>query len=306
MIQREKLYYQMALVRRFEERVLELFSQGELFGTTHCCIGQEANAVAVLSHLRDEDIVVSNHRCHGHYLVRTGDVQGLMAEMMGREGGVCGGRGGSQHLHKDNFYTNGVQGSMVPIAAGMAYAEKKKGSRAIAVLFIGDGTFGEGTVYETFNLISLWEVPLLVVVENNGYAQTTPVALGVAGSIVDRAKAFALSASEIESDDAEELYDRFGQIVQTVRERSQPHVEIVHTYRLCNHSKGDDYRSPMELAARRARDPLKLLGERLSMERRSEIEKAVSERIAEAEATARKMPFPRLAERRDELQLQRA
>lgn len=293
---REHFYYQMVSVRRFEERVFELFAKGELFGTTHCYIGQEANAVAVLNHLRDDDIIVSNHRCHGHYLVRTGDVQGLMAELMGRVGGVCGGRGGSQHLCKGNFYTSGVQGSTVPIAAGMAYAEKKKGTGAIVVLFIGDGTFGQGTVYETFNMISLWQAPLLVVVENNRYAQTTALGLNFAGSFLGRAKAFGLSASEIESNDVEELYHRFGQIIQMVRGESRPYVEVIHTYRLCPHSKSDDHRPQAEIEAWRAKDPLKILGHRILPERKLELEKRACDRINEAEAVVREMRFPTLGQ----------
>lgn len=296
LLQREHFYYQMKLVRCFEERVFKLFSEGKLFGTTHCYIGQEANAVAVLNHLRDGDIVVSNHRCHGHYLVRTGNVEGLMAELMGRTGGVCGGRGGSQHLCDGNFYTNGVQGSTVPIAAGMAYAEKKKRTGAIVILFVGDGTFGQGTVYETFNMISLWQVPLLVVVENNWYAQTTPLALNFAGSFLERAQAFDIAAGEIESNDIEELYDRFGCLIQGVRDQGRPHVEIINTYRLCPHSKGDDYRSADEIKTWRAKDQLEVLGQRIAQERRLEIDKAVCDKIDQAEEMARQMKFPTLGE----------
>lgn len=290
----EKFYYQMILVRRFEERVLELFASGKLFGTTHCYIGQEANAVAVLNHLQANDVVVSNHRCHGHYLVRTGNVQGLLAELMGKTGGICGGRGGSQHLCDGNFYTNGVQGSTVPIAAGMAYAEKKKRTDVIAVVFIGDGTFGQGVVYETFNMISLWKIPLLVVVENNRYAQTTPLALNFAGSFPARAEAFGLSVGEIESTDVEELYPRFGQIINMVRDKSSPHVEIIHTYRHCPHSKGDDHRPQAEIEGWRARDPLKIFGQRISSEKKIEIEKRAREKIEQAEEIVSKMPFPTL------------
>lgn len=291
---REQFYYQIYLVRCFEERIFELFAKGELFGTTHGYIGQEANAVAVINHLQEKDIIVSNHRCHGHFLVRTGDVEGLMAEMMGKEGGVCGGRGGSQHLCSKNFYTNGVQGSTVPIAAGMAYAEKLKKAGAFAVLFIGDGTLGEGTVYETFNMLSLWKVPLLVVVENNRYAQTTPLSLNFAGSFLDRAKAFDISAGDFESNDAEELYQHFGPLVRMVREKTCPHVEIIHTYRLCGHSKGDDYRPKDEVEFWRSKDPLTIMGKRLSQERRKDLERSVDDRISQAEKLVREMAFSSL------------
>ncbi|RLC82171.1 MAG: thiamine pyrophosphate-dependent dehydrogenase E1 component subunit alpha [Chloroflexi bacterium] len=303
---RERFYYQMTLIRRFEERVFELFADGELFGTTHTYIGQEANAVAVLNHLQDDDIVVSNHRCHGHYLARTGDVEGLLAELMGKTGGVCGGRGGSQHLCNGSFYTNGVQGSTVPIAAGMAYVEKMKGTDAITVLFVGDGTFGQGTVYETFNLASLWQVPLLIVVENNRYAQTTPLDLNFAGSFVARARAFDLSVAEIESNDVEKLYHRFGHVMKNIRTRKKPHVEIIHTYRLCPHSKGDDYRPSQELEEWQAKDPLKILGQRIASEDKQETERQVCARIEQAEDKVREMPFPTLEKQASHIQVRGA
>src|SRR3990167_5669330 len=180
----------MLLIRRFEERVLELFSEGVLSGTTHTCIGQEAIPVVVMEHLQPQDIIWSNHRGHGHYIARTGDIKGLLAEIMGLPEGVCGGRGGSQHLCNGNFYSNGVLGSTAPIAAGMALAEKERKSDAIVVLFLGDGAFGEGVVYETLNLIALWHLPVLVVVEDNGYAQTTPGHLARAGTFSGRFDSF--------------------------------------------------------------------------------------------------------------------
>ena len=293
----ERFYYQMALVRAFEERMFELFSTGELSGTTHGYIGQEADAVAVLNHLEAEDIVVSNHRSHGHYIVRTDDVEGLMAEMMGKAGGVSGGRGGSQQLHRGSFYSNGVLGSTAPVAAGMALAERMKGARTVVVLFVGDGTFGEGVVYETLNMAALWQLPLLVIVEDNRYAQTTPIELNLSGSLVERARAFGLSASEVESNDAEELYDRFGPIFSRVRDKGLPHVEVLHTYRLNSHSKGDDFRPPEELAAWRAKDPLDIVGRRLGAGRRSELDRQAADRVQRAEAAVRAMDFPTLGAR---------
>jgi TPP-dependent pyruvate/acetoin dehydrogenase alpha subunit len=288
----ERFYGQMSLVRAFEERVFELFSAGDLFGTTHGYIGQEANAVALLTHLTDQDIVVSNHRCHGHYLVRTGDVEGLLAELMGRAGGVTGGRGGSQHVHRDNFFSSGILGSTAPVAAGMALAEKIKGSGAITVLLVGDGTFGEGVVYETLNMAALWGLPLLVVVENNRYAQTTPIALNFSGSFVERARAFGLTADEIESNDCNELDEKFAPVVQELRNGGGPHMQVLNTYRLNAHSKGDDFRPSAEIAAWRANDPLDIAGARLDPHRRQELDAIAAERVRVAETTVRGMDFP--------------
>ena len=178
-----RLYGRMVLIRRFEESLLELFSLGKLAGTTHTYIGQEANAVGVIDHLeRGRDVIVSNHRCHGHYLAFTDDVDGLLGEVMGKASGVCGGKGGSQHLCNDGFYSNGVLGSTMPVATGMALAERERGCGAVTtVAFIGDGTLGQGVVYESLNIASRWGLPLLVVVENNYYAQSTPSHLTLAG-----------------------------------------------------------------------------------------------------------------------------
>ena len=170
-IPKEELYEKMYLIRKFEELLLEFFSKGELFGTTHTYIGQEAIAVSVMSNLNASDIVFSNHRCHGHFLAKENDPEGLLAEIMGKENDICKSRGGSQHLQKNNFYSNGIQGGIVANSLGMAFAEKYKNTNNIVVVFMGDGTWGEGISYEVMNMASLWEVPLLVVVENNKYAQ---------------------------------------------------------------------------------------------------------------------------------------
>ena len=144
----ERLYGEMVFIRRFEETLLELFSLGKLTGTTHTYIGQEANAVGVIDHLdRERDVILSNHRCHGHYLSFTGDAFGLLCEVMGKAAGTCSGKGGSQHLCKGNFYSNGVLGSIVPVATGAALAEKVKGTGGISVVFLGDGTLAQGVVW---------------------------------------------------------------------------------------------------------------------------------------------------------------
>lgn len=285
------LYGRMYAIRRFEETLLEMFSQGLLVGTTHTCIGQEADAVGVIDHLSPtRDVIFSNHRCHGHFLAFHGDQEALLAEVMGRETGVCGGKGGSQHLCAPNFYTNGVQGSIVPVATGIAMAEKLRGDGAVTTVFIGDGTLGQGTVYECLNMAALWRLPLLFVVEDNGYAQTTPRALAVAGSIPARAEAFGVAAEEIVTTDVLEVHAAAGRAVAHVRETGEPFFLVLGTYRLSPHSKGDDVRDPAELDARRALDPLVVAGARIAPAERQAIEEACERVLAESVAAAERGP----------------
>lgn len=251
-------------IRLFEERVLDEFSKGRLFGTTHTCIGQEADAVGVIGALRRSDIVFSNHRGHGHYLAHGGSMHALAAELMGRSTGVSGGLGGSQHLHFPGFYSNGIQGGIVPCAVGMALAEKRQNSGAIVAVFLGDGTFGEGVVYESFNIASLWRVPVLFVVENNRYAQTTPLSANFSGNFSLRFKAFDIDIDELDTTDVIAIREAAESIVASVRGMSRPRAMILNTYRFSPHSKGDDVRDPAEIEHYRQFDPIILMRARLS------------------------------------------
>lgn len=271
----ERLYRRMRFIRRFEESVLELFERGLLNGTTHACIGQEADAVAVAEHLEDHDHVFSNHRCHGHFLARTGDALGLMAEIMGKPEGVCGGIGGSQHLCAPGFMSNGVQGGIVPNAAGIALAKQLDGGVGLSLVFIGDGTLGEGATYETLNLASLWKLPLVVVLEDNGWAQSTPSTVNLAGRIRDRFAAFGLPVFEIDSTDVEELDAVAGRALARARAQEGPVATVFHTYRLCHHSKNDDNRPAGEVAARWDLDPIEIQGRRLSPSGRAAVDAGV-------------------------------
>lgn len=285
------LYERMHFIRRFEETLLDLFAQGKLVGTTHTYIGQEANAVGIVDHLEPErDVIFSNHRCHGHYLAFTGDAFGLASEVMGKATGTCGGKGGSQHLCKGNFYSNGVLGSIVPVATGIALAEKKKGTGAVSTVFLGDGTLGEGATYESLNMASLWTLPVLFVVENNFYAQSTPVELELAGSMTARGAAFGIEVAELDTTDVLEVHDVAGQAISRIRETGEPFFLVLHTYRFSPHSKGDDNRDPAEIEQRRERDPLTIAGARLAAEERERIEAANEERLAETIAAAEAAP----------------
>lgn len=288
-----ELYRQLRRIRRLEETILDNFSRGLFFGTTHTCLGQEADAVGVLFNLKEDDIVFSNHRGHGHFLAYGGDMRALFAELMGKATGVCGGRGGSQHLHWRNFYSNGIQGGIVPIATGMALAEKRKGTSAVVVAFLGDGTLGEGVVYEALNMAALWRAPILYVLENNHIAQTTPVEHAVAGSIAARFTAFGIPAAELDSSDVRQILALARASLEQVRQTSSPAALVLHTVRFGPHSKGDDTRSPEELAALRAqRDPLSIQAARLPAAQRLEIEATVEAEIQQAFQQAQSDPLP--------------
>lgn len=254
-------YTKAILIRQVEQTLLDLFAKGELFGTVHTCIGQEWTGVAVADHLRRGDVVFSNHRCHGHYIALTDDVEGLIAEVMGRQSGVCGGRGGSQHLCAAGFFSNGVQGGMMPVAAGMALALKRTRGDNIAVAFIGDGTLGEGTVYETLNIASKWQLPLLVVLENNLYAQSTFQEQTLAGDMCARAAAFGIRTLAASTWQPEELLEKAREAIEEVRRAGGPCFLRIDTYRLMAHSKGDDTRESLEVRGYWQRDPITVFRE---------------------------------------------
>ena len=279
----EELYCALYRIRCFEETILDNFTKGVFYGTTHTCLGQEANAVGVIRNLQEGDIVFSNHRCHGHFLAYGGDPQALFAELMGKASGVCGGRGGSQHLQWRNFYSNGVQGGIVPVATGMALAEKRKGSHKVTVAFLGDGTLGEGVLYEALNMAALWKAPVLYVVENNRIAQTTPIEAGIAGSLPARFQAFGIPVHELDSSDVQAILANAAELLEAVRSQCSPQALILHTARFGPHSKGDDTRNGQEVARlQQERDPLTIHASRLEPDTRSQIEAQVEAEIAQA------------------------
>jgi TPP-dependent pyruvate/acetoin dehydrogenase alpha subunit len=265
------LYRTMLLIRRFEERLLNEFSSGRLVGTTHAYIGQEANAAGIFSELSSEDVL-----------------------LMGKVTGLVGGRGGSQHIHWRNFYSNGIQGGIVPIATGMALAEKIRKSGSIVIVFLGDGTLGEGVVYESLNIASLWSLPVLYVVENNRYAQTTPIYQAVSGSIRARFSAFGMDTWELDTSDVTEIGQAAQEAIGYVRNSSRPAGLVLNTYRFAAHSKGDDVRDPQEVAGYKQKDPLTIHGRRISTVDLKRAESDVASIIDDAFKRAAADPFPEL------------
>jgi 2-oxoisovalerate dehydrogenase E1 component len=268
-------------IRLVEETFLELFSLGKMNGTVHTCVGQELSAVAVCHFLTEDDWVTSNHRCHGHFISKTGNWKGLIDELMGLKSGVCGGIGSSQHLYAEGFLSNGVQGSLIPVGTGIALHKKLAKKSDIAVSFLGEGTLGEGVLYEAFNLASLHSVPQLFVCENNFYSQSTPQISSVAGSIVDRAKSFGIKTFECNTWESIDLFNVVRDAIDYVR-KGQPAFVNIQTYRLNAHSKGDDDRDGKEIGYFKSLDPLNLVLEKeFWRSKKDEIEQEIRTHIKE-------------------------
>ncbi|MBV8145645.1 MAG: pyruvate dehydrogenase [Gammaproteobacteria bacterium] len=284
---RRRILEKALLARFVDETLLELFAAGQLHGTVHTCIGQEMSGL-ISEFLRPTDTIFSNHRCHGHFLWRTGDAPGLIAELMGRQAGVCGGIGGSQHLYKGGFYSNGIQGGIAPVAAGLALAHKLRGSGNISVVYLGDGTLGEGVVYETFNLAAKWDLPLLLVLEDNKYAQSTAQHETLAGEICSRPAAFGIETIKANTWNWESLYAVAGALIEQLRQDSRPRFLYIETYRLKAHSKGDDTRSREIVEPFERRDPLnRFLGTLNDHEREwvDELRARVAQAVQSAQAS---------------------
>jgi len=279
-------YRVAAAIRAFEQMLLDEFARGRVAGTTHTCVGQEIAAVALTAALdRDRDCVFSNHRGHGHFLAYCGEVYRLLAEILGRPDGVCGGRGGSQHLHLRNFYSNGVLGGTVGNAVGVALAEKQKRSGAVTCVWLGDGTFGEGLVYEAMNMASLWRLPVVFAIEANGIAQTTPTGAQLAGSIAARCAAVDIPVAEVSGADVAETLAAASSAVDAARADARPQALVSHAIRLGPHSKGDDTRPPEVLRAAWANDPVARLRQQIG-NAAEEIDRDVAQLMRAALAAA--------------------
>ncbi len=260
------LYGQMALIRRFEQLAYRAYERGEVHGTVHASIGQEAVAVGVIGALREADTVLSHHRGHGHALAKGVDPGRLMAELFGRVDGVSRGKGGSMHstdVANGFLGTMAVVGSAVPLAVGVALASKVRGTDSVCVVFFGDGAVNQGVLYESLNLAALWSLPVVFVCENNSYAITTSAEESTAGEgVVARARAFGVQAESIDGQDVISVAATAGRLIDGARQGRPAVIEAI-TYRFMGHSRGDPphgvYRTKAELAGWTERDPLTLL-----------------------------------------------
>jgi acetoin:2,6-dichlorophenolindophenol oxidoreductase subunit alpha len=285
----DELLGRLLWIRHFELALLNLFAEGRISGTVHTCIGQEYIPVALGPLIRD-DMVFSNHRGHGHYLALHDDTDSLLAEILGRDGALCHGVGGSQHIYRNGRYlSTGVQGESVAVAAGVALHEARVRSGKLVIAFTGDGTWGEGVVYEALNMAALWRLPLVLVVENNGIAQTTPTALGMAGSIAGRAAAFGIPHLLVQGCDVTRIRRLVASPLNRARNGPEPLALEFVTERAGPHSKGDDTRPVRELAGIRERDWAARY-QAVHPEQYERVDAAVRQRLAELIADVAERP----------------
>ncbi len=235
--------YSVYKIRKVENKLLDLYAKGFIGGTVHTCIGQEYTGVFISKYLSPDDIVFSNHRGHGHYISKTNDISGLIAEILSKKEGISGGYGGSQHLYRNDFISNGIQGSLVSVAAGRSFAFKFHEQKNICIIFIGDGTLGQGAVYEALNLISLYKCPVLIVLEDNEIAQSTPSINTYSGQISKIIEGFDIKFYSSDIWDLENLDKKCLEAISFVRTNIKPAFLRIKCARLNPHSKGDDNRA---------------------------------------------------------------
>ena len=291
-------------IRLFEERVGQLKRADEVHGLIHLSVGQEGVAAGVCRQLRDDDAVYSGHRAHGHAIATGAALDRTMAELMGREGGLCRGLGGSMHLVDvacGFMGATGVVGGNVPIALGSALAARHRGSSAVAVVFFGDGAVQAGHFNETVNLATLWELPLILVCENNGFAEFTPRSAHTkVERVSDVVAPYGLDRETVDGNDVVAVWAAFHRFLATARGGSGPMLLECLTHRLRGHYEGDPakYREALAKEDWQAKDPVLRLRRRGIAEGWfSEAEAAAAEREAAAAveaavAFARASPFP--------------
>jgi acetoin:2,6-dichlorophenolindophenol oxidoreductase subunit alpha len=257
-------YRSMATIRRFEDRVHDEFANGKIPGFVHLYAGEEASAVGVCSQLDSRDAIASTHRGHGHCIAKGCDVVAMMKEIYGRRDGLCGGKGGSMHiadLAKGMLGANGIVGGGPPLICGAALTAKYLKTGGVAVAFVGDGGSNQGTTLESYNLAKVWQLPVIFVVEDNGYAESTASGWSVGGSQLGRAAGFGMPGLEVDGFDFFAVYDTAREAIERARDGGGPSLIHAQLSRYYGHFEGDamTYRAQGEVAKlREEKDSLKI------------------------------------------------
>lgn len=297
----------MLLIRRFEEKAAQLYQQGEFGGFCHLYNGQEAVVVGAEAALDKNDYFMTAYRDHAHGLLRGVSAEAGMAELLGKSTGCVEGRGGSMHFFnvEQRFMGGwGIVGGHIPLAGGLAFASKYRGDGQVSMVFLGDGAVPQGVVYETWNMASLWDLPLLTVIENNQYAMGTPLERSNANheELFRRAEPFGIECTRTEVREVQDIHAFFQEKVSQVRETSRPQLVEIITYRYRGHSMSDPihghYRKKDEVEEMKERDPILLCRQRLTQEHGvseediQAMDKAARDEVAKAVEAAKAAPQP--------------
>ena len=307
------LYRQMVRIRTFEDRVAEIYWEdklpafdigaGTIPGEMHLYQGQEAVAVGVCAHLRNEDCVASTHRGHGHLIAKKVDLKPMMAELMGRKTGLCQGKGGHMHLFSAELHygCGGIIGGGIPHATGAALAFKKQKRDNVAVAFLGEGAANIGAFHESVNLAALWKLPVVFVVEDNLYAISVPKTASTSvKSNAERGAAYGIPGVVVDGMDVMAVYEAAGEAVAHARQGRGPSILEGLCYRYRGHFEGDaePYRTPQEVEEWRKKDPIPKFRQRLIQQglfteaEVAAIDQQVAAEVKAAEDFARSSPFP--------------
>jgi pyruvate dehydrogenase E1 component alpha subunit len=303
-----QFYEKMFLIRKFEEKAGQLYGAGKIGGFCHLYIGQEAVVIGILSSVKSEDTVVTSYRDHGHILARGVDPKLVMAELTGRKDGISKGKGGSMHMFskKNRFYGgHGIVGAQVPIGVGLGFAHKYRDEKKISRVYVGDGAMSNGQVFEAFNLASLWELPVLFIIENNKYGMGTAVNRSAAGNeLFERATVFGIKGEKINGMNFFDVSEAAIRAREYIYENSKPYVIEMDTYRYRGHSMSDPatYRSKDEVNDMKSNDPLLNMKKaliddyKIDEDKLSKIETDIKKQIKDVEKFSLESPLPELEE----------
>ena len=304
----ESCYHSMLLIRRFEEKSGQLYGMGKIAGFCHLYVGQEAVVIGIQSALQEGDKTITSYRDHGHIIAAGADINTVAAELMGKATGCSKGKGGSMHMFapEKHFYGgHGIVGAQVPIGTGLAFADKYKGRNNITVTYMGDGGVNQGQVYESFNMASLWKLPVLYIIENNEYAMGTSVNRSSSEpDLFKRGLSFRIPGKQIDGMNVIEVREEAKKAVEFIRSGNGPMILEAKTYRYRGHSMSDPakYREKEEVEKYKNIDPIvqlkkymldhKIVSESWFEECANQVKKAVSDAVNFAENS----PYPALDE----------
>lgn len=298
------MYVSMLRIRKFEERVVELFAQGKIPGFVHSYIGEEAVAVGACSALEPTDYITSTHRGHGHLIAKGGDLKYMMAELYGKKTGYCKGKGGSMHIADVDLGilgANGIVGAGLPIATGAALSSLMQKNRRVALCFFSDGASNRGTFHESLNMASIWKLPVVFLCENNMYGISMPQRKGMAiEDIADRASAYGIPGVVVDGNDVIAVYEAVKEAVNRARSGGGPTLIEAKTSRWRGHFEGDPqiYRTPEEIEEWRRKCPIRRFEEKLlkmgvlNEDKIKEIREMVAKEVEEAVGFAEESPYP--------------